>query len=178
MKKALNAPVKFWQLIVVSVLVAALTSTATVSAAPYLVGVWPTGSVRMSGAFGSDTNPVTVPKGYTPTVILEKTVTVPVGKSADIAVIGMVNFQGGAVSGNIYCFGRYRLDNSSGGTIFKPGNYILEGFNPPPNNLSVPLNGYLQNVAAGNHTIYMVADAGYADCIAQSRSMIILMNVH
>ena len=178
MKKALNAPVKFWQLIVVSVLVAVLTSTATVSAAPYMVGVWPTGSVRMSGAFGTDVNSVTVPKGYTPTVILEKTITVPAGKSADIAVIGMVNFQSGASPNYIYCFGRYRLDNSSGGTIFKPGSYVLEGFNPPPNNISVPLNGYLQNVPAGNHTIYMVADAGYADGIAQSRSMIILMNVH
>jgi hypothetical protein len=178
MKKALNAPVKFWQLIVVSVLVAVLTSTATVSAAPYMVGVWPTGSVRMSGAFGTDTNSVTVPKGYTPTVILQKTITVPAGKVADIAVIGMVNFQSGMSTSYIYCFGRYRLDNANSGTKFRPGDYILEGFNPPPNNLSVPLNGYLQNVAAGNHTIYMVADAGYADCVAQSRSMIILMNVH
>ena len=177
MKNALNAPVKFWQLILVSVLVAALTSTATVSAAPYLVGVWPTGSVLMSGVFGTDNNSITVPSGYVDTTILQKTITVPAGKVADIAVIGMVNFQAGSSTGYIYCFGEYRLDNIAG-TAFKPGTYILEGFNPPPNNLSVPLNGYLQNVPAGNHTIYMVVSAGYTSCTAQDRSMIILMNVH
>ena len=44
-------------------------------------------------------------------------------------------------------------------------------------NLSVPLNGYLQSVSAGTHTIYMALSAGYADCNALHRSMIVLVNI-
>jgi hypothetical protein len=178
MKRALSAPVQLWQLVLVSVLVAVLSTTAVVSAAPLTAGLLPNGQVRMAAASGTDSNAVNVPAGYTSVSVLEKTITVPKGRVADLLVMGEVDIEGGAVSGFQYCFGQYRLDDVASGPQFEPGNYILEGFNPPPNNLSTPINGFLLNVEPGDHTIYMVVQAGYADCYALNRSMIILVNIH
>jgi len=177
MKNVLTAPVQVWHLIIVAVLVASLTSTMVVSAAP-LSSLLAQGSVRMAVASGTDANSVDVPAGYTSVVILKQTITIPKGKVADLAVMGEVDAEGGASSGYQYCFGQIMLDDVATGTQFKPGNYIIEGFNPPPNNLSTPINGYLTSVKAGNHTVYLVMQAGYADCIALNRSMIILANIH
>ncbi len=176
MKKVLTAPVQLWHVILVTILIATLTSTAVVSAAP-LSAFLTQGTVRMAVATGSDVNSITVPAGYSSVVVLSRLIAIPAGKVADLVAIGEVDMEGGAVSGYQYCFGQYRLDSITG-TQFKPGNYILEGFNPPANNLSVPINGVLLNVPAGNHTIYMVMQAGYADCIALNRSMIIFANIH
>jgi hypothetical protein len=178
MKKALTAPVQLWQLVVVAVLVAALTGTVVVSAAPLTDGLLPHGQVRMAVASGTDADAVNVPAGYSSVSVLEKTIIVPNGKVADLLVMGAVDIEGGAVSGFQYCFGQYRLDDISTGPQFAPGNYILEGFNPPPNNLTTPISGHLLDVAPGEHTIHMVVQAGYADCYALNRSMIILVNLH
>jgi hypothetical protein len=177
MKKVFSAPVQIWQVVVVVVLVAALTGTVVAaSAASFPSALLTQGVVRM--AVASSTTQVAVPATYTSTNVLQQTITIPVGKVGDIAVTGEVDIEDGAGSGYQYCFGQYRLDNVATGTQFNPGNYILEGFNPPENNLSVPIDGYLQNVKAGNHTVYMVMQAGYAICFAQDRSMIILVNIH
>ncbi len=177
MKKALSAPVQLWQLVLASFLVAALATSAAVLAGPAADGFLPHGQVRFAVA-GDSINSVTVPAGYTNTAVLEKTITVPKGRLADLMAVGEVNIQSGALTGYQYCFGEYRLDDATSGTQFQPGNYILEGFNPPQNNLSLPINGYLTDVEPGDHTIYMVVSAGYADCIAQTRSMIISVNLH
>jgi hypothetical protein len=178
MKKAFTAPVKLWHLILASVCVAALTTTVAVSAAPFTVGLLPNGQVRLAAAAGTDDDAINVPAGYTSVSILEKTITVPKGRVADLLVLGAVDIEGGAISGYQYCFGQYRLDDIDTGPQFEPGNYILEGFNPPPNNLTTPINGFLLNVEPGDHTIHMVVQAGYADCYALNRSMIILVNIH
>jgi hypothetical protein len=181
MKKVLIAPVQLWQLVLVSVLVAILTSTAVVSAAPLAVGLLAPGSVRMAVAPGTSANSVTVPSGYSSVSVLQKIITVPAGKVADLAVMGMVDIASGTfgISNIQYCFGQYRLDNITSGTQFKGGNYILGGYTDyAPNNFSVPVNGYLTNVTAGNHTVYMVLQAGYHNCLALNRSMIILANIH
>lgn len=177
MKRTLSAPVQLWQLVLVIFLAAAFITTAALSALPPDDGMLPKGQVRMAVA-GDDTDSVTVPAGYTNVAVLEKTITVPKGKLADFMAIGEVNIQSGALTGFQYCFGEYRLNDVTSGTQFEPGNYILEGFNPPQNNLSFPINGYLTDVEPGEHTIYMVVSAGYADCIVQTRSMIILVNFH
>jgi hypothetical protein len=177
MKKALSAPVQLWQLVLAAFLVAALTTTAAVLAGPPGDGMLPHGQARFAVA-GDNTNSISVPAGYTNVGVLERTITVPKGKLADLMAVGEVNIQSGALTGYQYCFGEYRLDDVTNGTQFEPGNYILEGFNPPQNNLSFPVNGYLTNVEPGDHTIYMVLSAGYADCIAQTRSMIVMVNLH
>ena len=176
MKKALSAPVQLWQLVLVAVL-AAFISTAAFAALPPDEGLLPKGEVRFAVA-GDDSEFVTVPAGYDNVAVLEKTITVPKGRLADFMAIGEVNIQSGALTGYQYCFGEYRLNDVISGTQFEPGNYILEGFNPPQNNLSFPINGYLTNVEPGEYTIYMVVSAGYADCIVMTRSMIIMANFH
>ncbi len=176
MKKVFTAPVQLWQVVVVAVLVITLTGTVVASAASFPSGLLAQGIVRM--ALASSTTQVAVPATYTSTNVLQQTITIPVGKVGDIAVTGEADIEDGAGSGYQYCFGQYRLDNVATGTQFKPGNYILGGSNLPENNLSVPINGFLQNVKAGNHTVYMVMQAGYAICYAQDRSMIILVNIH
>ncbi len=177
MKEILSAPVRLWQLILVSVLVAALTSTVVVSAAPFSPDFLDQGKFRMAVEAGTDSDAVNVPAGYTDVVVLQKDITVPPGKVADLAVLGEVDIEGG-LTGYQYCFGQYRLDDVASGPQFEPGSYILEGFNPPPNNLSVPINGFLTDVPTGSHTVYMVMSAGYNDCYALNRSMIILANIH
>jgi hypothetical protein len=178
MKRVLTAPVQIWQLVLVSVLVASLTSTAVVIAAPLTSGFQPAGSMLMGLVSATDATMVTVPAGYTNVVVLQKTIVVPPHKVADLAVFGEVDIEGGASSGYQYCFGQYLLDDPNSGTQLHPGNYILEGFNPPANNLSVPINAFLTQVKPGTHTVYMVMQAGYANCYALDRSMIILANVH
>ena len=136
--------------------------------------------MMMAVASATDANQIDVPPTYASTVVLKQVITIPKGKTADLAVMGEVDIEGGsAASSYEYCFGQYRLDNVATGTQFKPGNYILKGFTPPvANNLSVPINGYLTGVKAGTHTIFMVVQAGYQDCYMNDRSMIILANVH
>ncbi len=175
MKNVLSAPVRMWQVLLVSVLVAVLTSTAVVSAAPLTAFLAP-GTFRMGLKYG--TSPVSLPADYSSHAVLAHSIVIPAGKVADLAAIGEVDMEGGASTGYQYCFGQYRLDNVLTGTQFKPGNYILEGFNPPANNLSVPINGFLGNVPAGTHTVYMVMQAGYNTCTALDRSMIIIANIH
>jgi hypothetical protein len=178
MKKALSAPVRMWQLVLVSVLVAVLTSTAVVSAAPLATGFLAPGTIRMIWAYGTGSAPVTMPADYSSHAVLSTTVVIPAGKVAELMAIGEVDMEGGATTGYQYCFGQYRLDNFKTGAQFKPGNYILEGFNPPANNLSVPINGFIGNVQAGTHTVYMVMQAGYNTCTALNRSMIVFANIH
>ena len=177
MRRALSAPVQLWHLVLVSIMGATFIATAALAALPPDDGMLPKGQVRFAVA-GDDTDSIAVPAGYTNVAVLEKTITVPNGKLADFMAIGEVNIQSGALTGYQYCFGEYRLNDVESGTQFEPGNYILEGFNPPQNNLSFPINGYLTNVEPGEHTIYMVVSAGYADCIVQTRSMIVMVNFH
>ena len=180
MKKTLTAPVQLWQLVLVSVLVAILTSTAVVKAAPLSAGGFLTqGTIQIAPLQGANGSSVNVPSGYTNVAILQKTITIPAGKVADLVVMGAVDIASGTLAGIQYCFGQYRLDNVSSGTQFKGGNYILGGYlQDPPNNFTVPINGFLQNVTAGNHTVYMVMSAGYADCNAFNRTMLIFANIH
>lgn len=178
MKRILTAPVQLWHVFLVTILVATLTSTAVVSAAP-LQGFWLPGTMRMAAAFGNDSNAVHVPMGWNPVAVLQTTITIPAGKRADLAVMGEVDIESGTISGIQYCEGQIRLDNVTSGAQFRPGNYKLGGYaSNPPNNFSTPINGYLGNVIAGTHTIYLVVDAGYADCLALQRSMIVLANIH
>lgn len=177
MKKILTSQVKMWHLIVLAIVVTFLTSATIVAAEPLAGGFWGAGTIMIAAASGTDSSQVTVPKGYADTVVLQKAITIPPGKSADLAVIGSADIEGGASTGYQYCFGQYRLD-AIGGSQFKPGNYILEGFNPPPNNLTVPINGFITKVPSGQHTVYMVMEAGYADCYILNRSMIIIANIH
>ena len=177
MKNALSTPVKLWQLLLVSALVVVLTTTVAFSAAPPDDGMVPHGQVRFA-VTGDSENTISVPAGYTNVAVLEKTITVPNGRVADLLAFGEVDIEGGALTGYGYCFGEFRLDDIENGPQFDPGSYILYGFNPPPNNLSLPINGYLLNVEPGEHTIYMVMSAGYADCINLTRSMIVTVNIH
>jgi len=177
MKNALSTPVKLWQLLLITVLVVVLTTTVAFSAAPPNDGMLPKGQVRFAVAGDDGTNSINVPAGYTNVAILEKTITVPNGRVADLMALGEVDIEGG-LTGYGYCFGEFRLDDIEAGPQFEPGNYILYGFNPPPNNLSLPINGYLLNVEPGEHTIYMVMSAGYNDCYTLTRSMIVTVNIH
>ena len=174
MKKILTAPVRLWHLMLVVILLATLTGTAVVSAAP-LSAFLPAGTMRMAVAYSDSL--YTVPEGYTNKIVLQQSFSIPAGKVGDVVAIGEVDIQGGDLTGNQYCFGEYRLD-TVGGTQFKPGSYILEGINPPPNNLSLPIIGFLTGVGSGQHSVKMVMSAGYADCIAMNRAMILLVNIH
>lgn len=177
MRKVLTTQVQLWHLVVLVAVSVFVGSAAVVSAETLGTGFWTQGAINIATVSGDDSNSVTVPSGYADTVVLQKSITIPAGKSADLAVIGSVDMEGGGTSGYQYCFGQYRLD-AIGGSQFKPGNYILEGFNPPANNLTVPINGFMAKVPPGKHTVYMVMEAGYHDCIALDRSMIIIANIH
>jgi len=177
MKSVLTAPVKLWHLVLVSVIVASLTSTAVVSASPFLLGFQPQGPILMGLVAGTDANPINVPAGGGNVAVLLKTITVPAGKVADLAVFGEADMEGGA-TGYQYCYGQIRLDDPNAGRQFQPGNYILQGFNPPANNLSAPINGFLTNVHAGQHTVFLVMGASFNNCYILNRSMIILANIH
>jgi len=182
MKRTLTAPVQLWQLVLVSVMVAVLTSTAVVSAAPYAPSFLAAGTTRY--AVASCNTCEVVDTGAPREWVLKTSFTVPAGMVADLMAIGSADLQGGA-AGYHYCYGQYRLDGTAGagnshtgGTGFSPGNYILYGFNPSPNNLTVPINGFLKNVAAGAHVVYQVMEAGYNDCIVNYDSMIVIANLH
>ncbi len=176
MKKMLTAPVQVWQLVVLAVIMLFGLTGAVVAAAPLANGFWANGTKNMAAVSDSANNPIDVPQN-SETAVLSKTITIPAGKVADLAVFGAVDMEAGTASGYQYCFGEYTLDSTSG-TVFKPGNYILQGFNPPENNLTAPIDGFLTNVSAGTHTVYMTRSASFADCTALYRSMVIIANIH
>jgi hypothetical protein len=183
MKKVLASPVQLWHLVLVAVLVSVLTSTVTVSAAP-LSALWPAGTIRMAAVSDNGDNNIVIPADYSNVAVLEQVINIPAGKRGDLMVMGEVDIQtDNSTTHYQYCWGDIRFDNINAvNKIFKPGTpYMLEAWgniDRVPYSLSLPINGYRQNLPAGDHTIYMVMSAGYGECNARTRSMMIFMNIH
>ena len=143
---------------------------------------WKSGQLRMAAS--SSNNPINVP-GDDDITVLTAAFKVAAGKKVDIAAFFNAEANWNGTNGG-YCWAEFRLDNPSSGTKFFPGqlwvvdgnvfnDHWITGFGDFP---TISLNGFLQAIGPGNHTVYVVMNANGDGCTLSDRSLILIGNFY
>ncbi|MBI4674637.1 MAG: hypothetical protein HY741_23580 [Chloroflexi bacterium] len=137
----------------------------------------PPGKMRVSAI--SYTSSVSIPGDSAWLNIANLNVIVPTGKVAELTVVTNAEaYTSGGSNG--WCYGQYRLDNATSGTILQPGEmWLIDRSVYLGKYPTITMQGFAaSSLGAGVHTVYFNMRCTSGTTLIYDTSMIVNYNVH
>ena len=185
--RLLSANLQVWHVLVSMGVIALITTGSVVMAGPHAPPPWrgkvdhltpaafvPSGEFRMATAVATTAQYVKSVDGKV--TVLSAAFNVPSGQTADIAAF--FNAEGYKYP-NGYCYVEFHLDSVTAlGSMLRPGRlWVADGYIYKGGYPTISAQSVRNNIAAGDHTLYVVMTATGGDCYVSGRSLIVLANL-